>query len=305
METFRVHILGCSSAMPTLKHHPACQVLNVRDKLFMIDCGEGAQTQLRRYGINFSRISAIFLSHLHGDHVFGLPGLISTFSMLGRTQSLHIYAPDDLGSVLGPWLDFFCPGLEFDVICHQVNPATHSIVYEDRSLSVSTLPLSHRIACCGYRFDEKPLLPHIRRDMIDYLHIPTYAIQGIKEGAGWIDGEGKEWPSEALTRPAAPPRSYAYCSDTQYLPGLAALVKEVSLLYHEATFASTEALRARQTCHSTAAQAAQVARDAHARRLLIGHFSARYTDETPLLDEAKAVFPDTLLANEGLALDIE
>lgn len=290
--------------MPTMKHYPACQVLNVREKLFMIDCGEGAQLQLRRMGLNFNRISAIFLSHLHGDHVFGLPGLISTFSMLGRTQSLHIYAPDDLEKVLRPWLDFFSPGLEFEVVCHKVCPTRQEVIYDDRSLTVTTLPLSHRIPCCGYRFDEKPLLPHIRRDMIDYLGIPTYAIAAIKAGAGWTDAEGREWPHERLTTPAAPPRSYAYCSDTQYLPALAKRVSGVNLLYHEATFAQSEAVRAEQTCHALASEAAQIALQAHAKRLLIGHFSARYEDESILLREAQAVFPNTLLAYEGLQIDL-
>lgn len=290
--------------MPTMKHYPACQVLNVREKLFMIDCGEGAQLQLRRMGLNFNRISAIFLSHLHGDHVFGLPGLISTFSMLGRTQSLHIYAPDDLEKVLRPWLDFFSPGLEFEVVCHKVCPTREEVIYDDRSLTVTTLPLSHRIPCCGYRFDEKPLLPHIRRDMIDYLGIPTYAIAAIKAGAGWTDAEGREWPHERLTTPAAPPRSYAYCSDTQYLPALAKRVSGVNLLYHEATFAQSEAVRAEQTCHSLASEAAQIALQAHAKRLLIGHFSARYEDESILLREAQAVFPNTHLAYEGLQIDL-
>lgn len=290
--------------MPTMKHYPACQVLNVREKLFMIDCGEGAQLQLRRMGLNFNRISAIFLSHLHGDHVFGLPGLISTFSMLGRTQGLHIYAPDDLEKVLRPWLNFFSPGLEFEVVCHKICPTRQEVIYDDRSLTVTTLPLSHRIPCCGYRFDEKPLLPHIRRDMIDYLGIPTYAIAAIKAGAGWTDAEGREWPHERLTTPAAPPRSYAYCSDTQYLPALAKRVSGVDLLYHEATFAQSEAVRAEQTCHSLASEAAQIALQAHAKRLLIGHFSARYEDESILLREAQAVFPNTLLAYEGLQIDL-
>lgn len=290
--------------MPTVRHLPACHVLNVRDKLFMIDCGEGAQLEYRRQGLRFSRLHAIFLSHLHGDHVFGLPGLISTFGMLGRTQSLHIYAPDDLESIMRPWLDFFAPGLEYDVVFHQVNPREEAVIYEDRSVRVSTLPLSHRVPCCGYRFDEQPLLPHIRRDMIDFLSIPTYAIQSIKEGGDWTDGEGRVWKHEQLTTPSDAPRSYAYCSDTQYLPELAARVKDVTLLYHEATFASDAESRSRETCHTMAAQAASVARKAHAKRLLIGHFSARYEDTTPLLKEAQAVFPNTIAANEGMVLDI-
>lgn len=291
--------------MPTVKHFPACQVLNVRDKLFMIDCGEGAQLQLRRQGLKFSRTHAIFLSHLHGDHVFGLPGLISTFSMLGRTQSLHIYAPDDLESIMRPWLDFFSPGLEFEVVFHQVDPTREQAIYEDRSLSVTTLPLTHRVPCCGYRFDEKPLLPHIRRDMIDFLHIPTYALQNIKEGAGWTDAEGRVWTHEQLTLPNDPPRSYAYCSDTLYREDLAQRVRGVSLLYHEATFDSTAEVRARQTCHTMAHQAAQVALQAETRQLLIGHYSARYEDERPLLREAREIFPATQLAYEGLTINIQ
>lgn len=291
--------------MPTVRHNPACHILNVRDKLFMIDCGEGAQLQMRRMGLSFNRLQAIFITHLHGDHVFGLPGLISTLSMMGRTQSLHIYSPDDLEGAMKPWLDIFCPGLEFDVVFHRVNHATPEIAYADRSVSVSTLPLTHRVPCCGYRFDEAPLMPHIRRDMIDFLGIPLHAIRGIKEGQDWTAPDGKVWKHDQLTRPNDPPRSYAYCSDTLYRSDLAERVHGVSLLYHEATFDSTAAVRARQTCHSLASQAAQVAVEAEARRLLIGHYSARYQDETPLLQEAQAVFPNTTLATEGLTIDIE
>ena len=168
MEPFKVHILGCGSALPTLQHNASSQIVELREKLFMIDCGEGTQMQLRRSRIHFSKIIAVFISHLHGDHCFGLPGMISTFGMTGRTAPLHIYAPAAFEPILDQTLSFFCQGLEFKVVFHAVDTTQNKVVYEDRSLTVETIPLQHRIDCCGYLFREKPILPHIRRDMIDF-----------------------------------------------------------------------------------------------------------------------------------------
>lgn len=305
MQPFKIRILGCGSALPTLKHFASSQIIEVRDKTFMIDCGEGTQIQVRRARIHFNKIFAIFITHLHGDHCFGLIGLISTLGMLGRTAPLHIYAPKELGPILKLQMDFFCNGLEYEVTFHEVDTSVAGIVYEDKSVIVKSIPLNHRIACCGYMFSEKPTLPHIRRDMIDFYRIPECYRNNIKNGADWITPEGEVIPNNRLTEPAAAPRSYAYCSDTKYLPELYKLVYGVNLLYHEATYCSENENRASLYYHSTAKQAATVALNAKAKSLLLGHFSARYDNENAILNEARNIFPNTYLANEMSVFDVE
>lgn len=304
MEPFKVHILGCGSALPTLQHNASSQIVELREKLFMIDCGEGTQIQLRRSRIHFSKIIAVFISHLHGDHCFGLPGMISTFGMTGRTAPLHIYAPAAFEPILDQTLSFFCQGLEFKVVFHAVDTMQNKVVYEDRSLTVETIPLQHRIDCCGYLFREKPILPHIRRDMIDFYKIPISQINNIKAGADWVTPEGEVIANSRLTTPAEPARSYAYCSDTRYIKTLHELVKGVSTLYHESTYSAEDAERARLYWHSTSQDAAKVARDASVGKLLLGHFSARYNNESQLLEEAKEIFPNSYLTREGATFDI-
>lgn len=305
MQPFKIRILGCGSALPTLKHFASSQIIEVRDKTFMVDCGEGTQIQVRRARIHFNKIFAIFITHLHGDHCFGLIGLISTLGMLGRTAPLHIYAPKELGPILKLQMDFFCNGLEYEVIFHEVDTSVAGIVYEDKSVIVKSIPLNHRIACCGYMFSEKPTLLHIRRDMIDFYRIPECYRNNIKNGADWITPEGEVIPNNRLTEPAAAPRSYAYCSDTKYLPELYKLVYGVNLLYHEATYCSENENRASLYYHSTAKQAATVALNAKAKSLLLGHFSARYDNENAILNEARNIFPNTYLANEMSVFDVE
>ncbi len=304
MEKFELTILGCGSALPTTRHFATSQVLNVREKLYMIDCGEGSQLQMRRSHLKFSHLNHVFISHLHGDHCFGLIGLISTFGLLGRTAPLHVHAPENFGSMLQSMLDFFCKGLDFNIEFHPVDTTRHTLVHEDRSVMVYSIPLRHRIACCGYLFKEKELLPHIRRDMIDFYHIPVCEINNIKNGKDWVTEDGQVIPCSRLTTPAAPARSYAYCSDTCYLPGLSSLVGGVDLLFHEATFLHEDLQRAQETFHTTALQAATLARDSHVKALCIGHFSARYEDEAVLLDEARSVFAHTILAKENLNIKI-
>lgn len=305
MEKFEVHILGCGSALPTVRHQMTSQVVNLREKLFMIDCAEGTQLQMRRSNQSFSRLGHIFISHLHGDHCLGLVGLISTFSLLGRVAPLHVYSPGgDLERLMRPHLDFFCKGLSFPVEFHGFSPRQSEVVYDDRTVSVRTLPLRHRVPCCGFLFAEKETLPHIRRDMIDFLKIPYYAINSIKNGGGWTDADGREWRHGELVFPAAPARRYAYCSDTMPAEGNIDLLRGVDVLFHESTFATSAAARARETGHSTAAQAAEMAVKCQAKRLVIGHFSSRYPDETVLRDEAALIFPDVVLAKEGLKIDV-
>lgn len=304
MEPFKVHILGCGSALPTLRHYPSSQVVEIRGKAIMLDCGEGTQLQLRRSRIKFTRIQAVFITHLHGDHCFGLIGLISTFGMLGRTAPLHVYAPAQLEPVLSELIRVFCSGLEFKVEFHPVDTTLRQTVYEDRSFSVVSIPLRHRVPCCGYMICEKPTLPHIRRDMIDFYNIPISQINNIKNGADWTTPEGDIVANSRLVVEADKPRRYAYLTDTRYVANLWQQVENVDLLYHESTYASDNEDRARLYYHSTARQAATIALKAQAGRLLLGHFSARYDDESIILNEAKAVFPNSILAHEGLAVDI-
>ena len=304
MEPFKVHILGCGSALPTLRHYSSAQVVEVRDKLFLVDCGEGTQMQLRKARSHFARLGYIFISHIHGDHCFGLIGLISTFGLLGRTAKLHVYAHAQLGGILQSQMDLFCRDLDYEVVFHAIDASQQQVIYEDRSLTVETIPLSHRLPTCGFLFREKPLLPHIRRDMIDFYQIPTSQILNIKNGQGWTTADGTVIPHERLVEPAAPPRSYAYCSDTKYLPTLHERIKGVTTLYHESTYGDDNQVMADKYYHSTARQAAQVARDAGASHLILGHYSSRYTDERVLLNQAREVFPNVSLADEMQVFDV-
>ena len=304
MEKFEINILGCGSALPTTRHFSSSQVVNIREKLFMIDCGEGAQLQLRRSKLKFTRLNHIFISHLHGDHCFGLMGLISTFGLLGRTAQLHIYAHADLEKLLQPQLDFFCKGMTYEVVFHNIDPTQAAVIYEDRSVTVTTIPLRHRIPSCGFLFQEKKTPNHIIRDMIDFYRIPVSQLNKIKNGEDYITEEGVVVPNNRLTTPSAAPRSYAYCSDTLYLKSIIPQIKGADLLFHEATFMSADDARARETYHSTALQAAQIAKEAEVKQLVIGHFSARYEDENLLLKESQAVFPQTILAKENLRINI-
>lgn len=304
MEKFELHILGCGSALPTTRHFATSQVVNLRDKLFMIDCGEGAQMQLRKSRLKFSRLNHIFISHLHGDHCFGLLGLISTFGLLGRMAELHIHSPKGLEALFTPLLSFFCNGLGYKVLFHEFETKTPGVIYEDRSVTVTTIPLKHRIPCCGFLFEEKARPNHIIRDMVDFYKVPVYELNRIKNGADYVTPEGEVIANARLTRPAEPPRKYAYCSDTIFRPSIAEQIKGVDLLFHEATFAQADQARAKETYHTTAAQAACIARDAGAKKLVIGHFSARYEDESVLLKEAREVFPETILAKETLCISL-
>ena len=302
MEKFEVNILGCGSALPTTRHFASSQVLNIREKLFMIDCGEGTQLQLRRSKLKFSRLNHIFISHLHGDHCFGLIGLLSTFDLLGRTAAMHIYAHPDFEPILNMQLDYFCKKMDYEVVFHPINPSKIEIIYEDRSVSVTTIPLRHRIPTCGFLFSEKKTPAHIKRDMIDYYGIPTCDINRIKNGEDYVLADGTVIPNNRLTAPSSSPRKYAYCSDTLYHREIIEQVKGVDLLYHEATFADSDRSKAEMTFHTTALQAATIAKDAGVKQLVIGHFSARYEEEDLLLREAQSVFPNTVLAIENLKL---
>ena len=298
MEPFRVHILGCGSALPTLRHNASSQVVEVRDKVLMLDCAEGTQMQLRRCRVRFTKLSHVFITHLHGDHCFGLIGMISTFGLLGRTARLHVHAPQALGPELERQIQFFTHDLDFDVVFHPVDTTVRQVVYDDRSIQVESIPLEHRVPCCGYLIQEKPTLPHIRRDVIDAYGVPLSQVGNIKNGADFVMPDGEVIPNGRLVVPADAPRSYAYISDTRYMPGLASQLKGVNVLYHESTYGDDHLPQSEKYFHSTARQAATVARDAGVGRLLLGHYSSRYEDERVLLNEAQEVFSNVSLTNE-------
>ncbi len=287
-----------------MRHFPSAQVVEVRGKLFLVDCGEGTQIQLRRSRVRFTKISAVFLSHLHGDHCFGLIGMLSTFGLLGRTARLAVYAPAQLEQMLQMQLNQFCRDLGYEVDFHAVDTTVNKVIYEDRSLTVETIPLEHRVECCGFLFREKAMLAHIRRDMADFYGIPVSQFNNIKAGANWTTPEGETIGNDRLTLPADPPRSYAYCSDTRYMKQLHEQLKGVSTLYHESTYGEDNILLAEKYYHSTARQAAQVACDAGVGQLLLGHYSSRYEDEQVLLKEAQNVFPNARLTEELAVFEV-
>lgn len=301
---FSVTILGSNSALPTSDRNPTAQVLNVSERFFLIDCGEGTQMQLRKYKIRFSKINHIFISHLHGDHYFGLLGLISTYGLLGRTSDLHIYAHKDLERLLTPQLNYFGRELSYQVIFHPIEPSLNTVIYEDSKITVSSIPLDHRIPTCGFLFQEKPADLHILREAIDFFEIPIKMIPSIKKGADFTLPSGEIVENHRLTKKPYKPRSYAFCSDTLYNEKIVPLVKNVDLLYHEATFMNDQKKLAKKTYHTTAEQAGLIAERAGVDRLIIGHFSTRYYDLQPLLEECRSVFPNSDLALDGLTFTI-
>lgn len=302
--TFEITILGCGAALPTLRHHPTGQVVNLHDKLFLVDCGEGTQMQLRRYRVKMQRIHHVFISHLHGDHYYGLNGLLSTMHLLGRSKTLHIYADKGLEKLHKLQQEVGELYLNFPVIFHDNFCETPRKLYEDNTVEVWGIPLDHRIATTGFIFREKPRKANISRDAIAEHQLSVSEILALKNGHDVGRTDGTLLKARELTIPSPPGRSYAFCSDTRYSERVIDAVKDVDLLYHEATFDTSMEQRAAQTYHSTAAQAATVALRAGARKLMLGHFSARYLDESLLLKEALEVFEHTFLAEEGMRITI-
>ena len=305
MSHFKVHILGCGSATPTVRHAPTAQIVDIRDKLFLIDCGEGTQLQMRRYKVRFNKLNHIFISHMHGDHCFGLPGLISSLGMLGRKGDLIIHGPVGVETFLSPILLQFCKDLPYKVIFNIIDPKKNELIMEDRSVEVYSIPLAHRIPTCGFLFLEKPGEPHIIREMIDFYKVPLKEIAGIKQGRDFITEDGTIVPYTRLTTPAEPPKRYAYCSDTSFSPSIIPLIEGVDCLYHESTFLEKDIPRAKDTFHSTARQAAEIAARAGVKKLLLGHYSARYNGLDGFLEEAKAVFENVVLSQEGMVISID
>ena len=296
--SFELTILGSSSALPTSKRFPAAHLLQVDERFFLIDCGEGTQIQLRRFGINPSRIHHIFISHLHGDHVFGLFGLLSTMGMMGRKVPIQLYGPEKLAGVLHDHLKHFGP-LPFQLTTHFPETEKEVPFFEDDKVTVRAIPLKHRTETYGYLFREKQRPLNLRKEAISEYNLGIEDRVRIKQGADYTLPDGTILPNRSLTLPPYHPRSYAYISDSQFDPDLVPLLKGVDLLYHEATFSGRDEKLAAETFHSTAPQAAQIAREAGVGRLLIGHFSSRYKDHTFLVEEAREIFNPTEGVNDG------
>jgi ribonuclease Z len=301
----KVTILGSSSALPTSERYPSAHVLIAHERLFLIDCGEGTQMQLRKTRIRFAKINHIFISHLHGDHVFGLYGLLSTFSLMGRTNPLHLYAPENYDNILKSHLRDFDINLSFDIDFKPLSGKDPVMILDDKYITVTSFPLQHRVPAYGFLFREKLSDRNILKESINKYNIPLVRIPAIKKGEDFVTADGQVIKNEDITLPPGEQLSYAYCSDTKYFKRLAGFVRDVSLLYHEATFDRTKDELAKTTGHSTTIDAATTALNAGAKKLLIGHFSARYKDIMPLVEEARTVFPETYAAIDGKTFGVE
>ncbi len=295
---FNVTVLGSNSALPTNLRSTTSQVVQHNTELFLIDCGEGTQLQLRRFNISFVKINHIFISHLHGDHFYGLFGLLTSFSLMGRKQDLHIYSHSYLKEMLEVVFKY-AGELNYKIVYHDISNLKPRLIANLKYIEVYSFPLKHRVPTCGFLFKEKPLPSNIRPDMIRLYELKHEEVRHIKAGNDYVDSDGKVVKNERFMFPSKPQRSYAFCSDTMYSERIVETIKGVNLLYHEATFMEKDAERAKKTMHSTAKQAAQIAKLAQANKLLIGHFSSRYTNIKDLESEAKSIFENTKAVNDG------
>lgn len=304
MERMQLSILGSGSARPTPRRFQTSQLLDVRNKQFLIDCGEGTQIRMAEYGIRTARLSHIFISHLHGDHCFGLIGLISTLGMTGHVNDIFIHSHSDLERILRPQFDYFCADLPFKIVFEPFDPYKSSVLFDSKGVRVTSIPLKHRVPTAGFLFEEKTGERHLIKSMIEAYEIPIAARPHIKNGADFVLPDGRVVPNDRLTTPPTPPKRYAYISDTAYAEKIVPKIEGVDCLYHEATYLNERLDRSKKTLHSTAAQAATIAQKANVKQLIIGHFSAKHSDTIPFLDEARAIFPNTIAAHDGLQVEL-
>lgn len=297
---FELSILGTGSAIPSFGRFSSAQVLHTHNKSFLIDCADGTQFQLRKYGVKTNRMNHWFISHLHGDHCYGIISVLSTLGMLHHTGDIHIHAHPDLEPILKAQLDYFCKDLSFQVHFEPLNPLKSEVIYEDRSLTVTTIPLVHSMPTCGFLFKEKMGNPHLNRELLDFYKVGIEDMKNLRNGADFTTQDGQIIPNSRFITPPTPPKSYAYCSDTAYSERIIPIIQGADVLFHEATFAESEAFRTKETLHSTAKQAATIAQKAGVKQLIIGHYSARYADLTPLHNEAQSIFKNTLLSFDGM-----
>ncbi len=294
-----VRILGNGSGGPFHGRHYSAQVVHNRQHYFLVDCGEGTQEQLYRYRVPIDRFDQIFISHLHGDHVFGLFGLLTSYALKRRERPLQLFSPPGLAALLQEVARFCALKFSYEVVFVEVDSEQSAKVFENKAIEVWSIPLNHGAPCVGWLFREKPRPLNIRAEFIDQYALSFDQVRAIKAGADLALSDGSVVPNEILTFPPAPLRSYAYCSDTAPSPAVVAAVRGATLLYHEATFIEEHAEEAALSRHSTARQAAEIARQAQVQTLLLGHFSGRYTNEVQHVEEARAVFPEVAAAVEG------
>jgi ribonuclease Z len=298
--SFSFTILGSSSAVPTAERFTSAHVINLHERYFLIDCGEGAQIQIRKYKISPGKINHIFISHTHGDHTFGLFGLLSSYNLLGRKTDLHIYANPLLKAILDDHHRYFYDHpLPFQLVFHPLGSRRKQLIYEDTKLEIYSFPLKHRIPVCGFLFREKTPLLNLRKDMIEFHRVPISKMLNIKMGQDFINDRGELVPNKTLTLPPLKPRSLAYCTDTKFSESILPFINNVDILYHEATYLHNMLERAVETGHSTAKQAGIIARNSNAGKLIIGHFSSRYKTTDLLVEEARREFPESYAAREG------
>jgi len=302
--TFDILILGCGAATPTSRHNPSAQLVNLHDKLFLIDCGEGTQMQLRKCKVRFQKIDHIFISHLHGDHYLGLMGLVSSMHLLGRQSDLHLYGPPPLRELVEINLKYSESYLDFTIHYHPLQNKESELIFEDKTLTVHTIPLKHRVPCTGFLFREKQRAFKVIKEKIHSYKLTPSQILLLKKGEDVVLDNGYELrTTEACITPPVP-KSYAYCSDTAYYEKLIEVIRGVDLLYHEATFLESEKERAKFTFHSTAKQAASIAKQAEVKNLLLGHYSSRYKDDLGFAEEAREVFENVQIADEGERFEV-
>jgi len=301
---FTIHILGSSAAIPTSARHTTAQLIRYHNKKMLFDCAEGTQIQLRRYHLPMVRVDHIFISHMHGDHFLGLPGLIFSMHLLGRKRKLHIYAPEGLKEIIELQYEItkLIPG--FAIEYHLIEKGKQKL-YEDNQIKIETIEMTHRLPTFGFLISEKPFLRNIKKEVIDKYNLTIENIVQIKAGKDYEQANGEIIPNKDLTIPPAPPRKYAFCSDTVFTEDYIDQIRDVDLLYHEATFLNDKADVAKEKMHCTASQAAIIAQKAGVKRLMLGHYSARYDELSEFTDEARMIFENTIMAEEGMILEID
>lgn len=293
-------ILGSGSAKATIERFHSAHILQMRERQFLIDCGEGAQIRLKQYAARTSRLGHIFISHLHGDHCLGLMGLLSTFGMLGRVSDLTIHAHPDIEKLFGTQIKYFCADAPYKIILAPFDPRKVETIYEDRAVAVRTLPLKHTVPTCGFLFEEKPLPRHLNKKMCDAWEVPVSQYKNLIAGDGYVTPSGEVVANNRLTFDPTPSKRFAYMSDTAYTESCIDLIKGVDLLYHEATYlSSVDVVKLKTRMHSSAAQAAEVARKAEVGKLVIGHYSSTYSDVKLFEDEARKIFKESYAGNDG------
>ncbi|WP_418514077.1 ribonuclease Z [Corallibacter sp.] len=300
----KLTILGCYSATPRTNTNPTSQVLEINNHVFLIDCGEGTQVELRRNKIKFSRIKHIFISHLHGDHYFGLVGLISTFRLLTRETDLHIYGPKGLKEVITLQMKLADSWTNYKLIFHELTSKESELIYEDDKVEVHTIPLDHRIYTNGFLFKEKEGERKLDMNAVLNADIDVSYYRKLKQGFDVVNEKGELIKNETVTKPPINPKSYAFCSDTMYNERIIPIIEHVSLLYHESTFLEKHISLAAPTKHSTAKQAATIAKLANVGKLVLGHYSTRYDDLKAFKTEAESIFNDVELAKDGKTIEI-